>query len=206
MRVIVLGLVALLAGCGEKVPEKPKEAAAPALPKITHFYGNQMVVPRGGNLTLCYGTENVEKLTLRPHEDGELRPSLNRCVGDTPLKDTTYTLTATGPGGVTTATYSVRVGPPVPPASAKERVLIQNFVVMGNTPTAPGVPRQLCYTAEGVSSISVQPAVTGGLTAGRNQCFVVKPQKTTTYILTATAADGSVDRIQVSVPVQGGSN
>jgi hypothetical protein len=202
MRVIVLGLLTLLAGCSEKMPDKPKEAAAPAAPKITHFYGNQTVVPKGGNLTLCYGTENVASLTLRPHEDGDLRPSLNRCVGDTPVKDTTYTLTASGPGGVTTATYSVRVGPPAPPASGKERVLIQNFVVMGNTPTAPGAPRQLCYTAEGVSSLSVQPAVTGRLAVGRNQCFVVKPQKTTNYVLTATAADGSVDRIQVAVPVQ----
>jgi len=201
MRAIAMGMLVLLAGCGEKTVEKPKQAA-PAPPKITHFYGNQTVVPRGENLTLCYGTENVEKLTLSPHEDGELRPSLNRCVGDTPLKDTTYTLTASGPGGQTSATYKVRVGPPLPPAASKERMLIQNFVVIGSTPAGAGEPRQLCYTAEGVSAVTVQPPVKGGLIPGRNVCFAVKPQKTTTFVLTATAADGSVDRMQVTVPVQ----
>ena len=97
------------------------------------------MVPKGGSLTLCYGAENVETLTLRPHEDGELRPSLNRCVADKPVKDTTYTLTAQGPGGETTATFSIRVGP----AARKERVLIRNFQVLGNTPIRAGGRVQL---------------------------------------------------------------
>jgi hypothetical protein len=201
MRVLALGLFAILAGCGEKTAVKPQEAAPPPqVPRITHFYGNQTVVPKGESLTLCYGTENVETLKLTPHEDGDLRPSLNRCVAHTPANDTTYTLTAKGPGGETSATYSVRVGPAAP--KSKERVLIQSFQIVGNIPVSPGGPAQLCYTAEGVSAVSVQPTAGAALTAGRNQCFVVRPQKSTTYILTATAADGGVDRMQVTVPVQ----
>jgi hypothetical protein len=200
MHALFFCLLAMLTGCGEKQPATPGKAASPRLPRITHFYGNQTVVPKGGNLTLCYGTEDVETLTLRPHEDGELRPSLNRCVGDTPKKDTTYTLTAKGPGGETTATFSVRVGPP--PRPQKETVLIQNFQVLGDSPMRAGGRVQLCYSTEGANRVSIRPRVRSALKVGKNQCVVVSPAKTTTYILTATAADGSVDRMQVSVPVQ----
>ena len=202
MRVLAFGFLVVLTGCAENPPETVKTPAAPPAPRITHFYGNQSVVPKGGNLTLCYGTENVESLTLQPHDDGELRPSFNRCVGDTPTKDTTYTLTAKGPGGETTAKVSIRVGPPVSPPAQKERMLIQNFQVLGNTPMRTGGRVQLCYSTERATGVSIQPAVGAALGVGKNQCIVVSPAKTTNYILTATAADGSVDRMQVTVPVQ----
>ena len=197
MRVIAFGFLAVLASCSEKPPEK-RNQVPPHLPRITHFYGNATVVPKGGSLTLCYGTENVETLTLRPHEDGALRPSLNRCVADTPAKDTTYTLTANGPGGETTATFSIRVGPAV----RKERVLIQNFQVLGKTPVRAGVLVQLCYSTDAATAVSILPEVDTVLTLGRNRCVAVSPVKTTTYILTATAKDGVVDHMQVTVPVQ----
>ena len=192
------GFLAVLASCAEKPPEKRNQAPPPRLPRITHFYGNATVVPKGGSLTLCYGTENVETLTLRPHEDGELRPSMNRCVADSPVKDTTYTLTANGPGGETTATFSIRMGP----AAGKERVLIRNFQVVGNTPVRAGGSVRLCYSTEGATGVSILPDVDTVLTLGRNRCVAVSPVKTTTYILTATAKDGVVDRMQVTVPAQ----
>ena len=196
MRIIVLGLLAILISCGEKTAEKPKLSAPPP-PQITHFHANQSVVPKGGSVTLCYGTENVETLTLTPYEAGELRPSFNRCVADAPAKDTIYTLTANGPGGQTTATVSIKVGPPAP----KERTLIQNFQVLGNTPIRPGGRVQLCYSTHEATGVSIRPYVAAELTLGRNQCVAVSPQKTTSYILTATGADGAVDRMQVNVPV-----
>jgi len=197
MRVIAFGFLALLSSCAEKTPETPKQAP-PRLPRITHFYGNATVVPKGGSLTLCYGTENVDKLTLQPHEDSELRPSFNRCVADTPVKDTTYTLTAQGPGGETAATFSIRVGP----VERKERVLIRNFQVLGNTPVRAGGRVQLCYSTESAVGVSILPDVGAPLTLGRNQCVAVSPVKTTNYVLTATARNGSLDRMQVTVPVQ----
>ena len=197
MRAILFCLAALLIGCGEKAIEKPK-AKAPGPPKITHFYGNEAVVPKGRSLTLCYGTENVESLTLRPSADGELRPSLNRCVAETVDKETTFTLTAKGPGGETSAAFTVRVGIATP----KGRTMIQDFTVVGNTPVAPGGRVQLCYSTENATGVEVRPSVKAELTLGRNQCFAVTPQKTTNYILTARAADGAVDRMQVTVPVQ----
>ncbi len=190
MRIAIWTFLVLLAGCGEKAPVKPKVAATPKPPRITQFYGTQAVVAKGGSLTLCYGTENVETLALRPSADGDLRPSLNRCVAEIVTHDTTFTLTAKGPGGSTSATFSVRIGPPAP----KDRVLITSFVLLGK--------RELCYTTEGASAVRVEPSPGAALTPGKNQCFAVAPVRTTNYVLTATAPDGSVDRMQVSVPVQ----
>jgi len=201
MRIWILALPILLAACGETPTKTTK--TAPHLPKITHFYGNEANVPKGQSLTLCYGTENVDSVTLKPYDDGPLPPSFNRCVSHTPTAETTYTLTATGPGGETSASFSVKIGPPQAKNASKERVLIRTFNVLGSAPFPPGGRVQLCYTTDGATSVSLQPpGTTAKLETGTNQCFVVSPQKSTTYILTATAADGSVDRMQVSVPVQ----
>lgn len=197
MRTIPFLLAALLAACGEKAAVKPK-AEAPRLPVIKHFYGNEAVVPKGGSLTLCYGTENVDSLTLTPYDDGELRPSFNRCVAHAPQGDTTYVLRAKGPGGETTASFSVKVGKPAP----KDKIMIQSFSVVGNTPVAPGARVQLCYTTDGANTVSLRPPAATKLEPGKNHCFIVTPDKSTNYVLTATAVDGAVDRMQVSVPVQ----
>jgi hypothetical protein len=197
MRAIVLVVTVGLMACGEKRIVKQK-AEAPKLPLIKHFYGNETVVPQGGSVTLCYGTENVDKLTLRPSADSDLRPSFNRCVAENVEKDTTFVLTASGPGGETTASFTVRVGKAPPRVST----LIQNFTIVGNTPVAAGGRVQLCYSTDGGVRVSVRPKVDAKLEGGRNQCFVVTPQETTNYVLTATGADGSVDRMQVTVPVQ----
>jgi len=197
MRAILLAVTAVLMGCGETAIVKPK-AEAPKLPVIKHFYGNEAVVPKGGSVTLCYGTENVDKLTLRPSADGDLRPSFNRCVAERVDDETTFVLTASGPGGETTASFTVRVGKTPPRVST----LIQSFNVLGNTPIAVGGRVQLCYTTDAGVRLSIRPKVDAKLEGGRNQCFVVTPKETTNYVLAATGADGSVDRMQVTVPVQ----
>lgn len=195
MKILVWVLLAALAGCGGKAPEA-KKAAAPAPPKIKHFYGNATTVAKGESLTICYGTENVDSVKMEPYDD-ELKPSFNRCVAHAPVKDTTYVLTAKGPGGETTATFSVKVGA----AAAKAKEMIQSFQSLGAGKPA-GAPVQLCYSTEGATAVSMRPAVGEKLEPGKNRCFVVKPEKTTTYILTATAADGATDRMQVTVAVQ----
>ena len=196
MKLWLLTLPVLLAACGDKATVKPAEA--PRLPKIVRFYGNATTVPKGESVTLCYGTENVDTVTLTPYDEGGLGPSFNRCVAHTPSKDTTYVLAAKGPGGETTASFTVRVGPPKP----KVKELIKNFQILGAFPVTPGKRVQLCYSTDGAEAVSLQPPVKDRLTPGANRCFVVTPDKTTTYILSATAADAGVDRMQVTVTVQ----
>ena len=195
MRILLWGLIVVLAGCGGKSAES-QGAGAPAPPKIKYLYGNASTVAKGDSVTICYGTENVDSVKMEPYDD-ELAPSFNRCVAHTPLKDTTYVMTAKGRGGETTATFSVKVGP----AAAKPREMIQNFQSLGGGKAA-GAPVQLCYSTEGAAAVSVRPVAGEKLEPGKNRCFVVKPEKTTTYVLTATAADGTVDRMQVTVAVQ----
>ena len=81
-------------------------------------------------------------------------------------------------------------------------MLIQNFQILGNMPVAPGARVQLCYSTDEANAVSVLPQVQASLSGGRNRCFVVTPPKTTTYVLTATAPGGAVDRMQVTVAVQ----
>ena len=202
MRFFLFLLPLLLASCGQKSPEAGKETAktAPKLPRITHFYANAAAVPKGGSVTLCYGTEDVDSVTLSPSAEPDLRPSFNRCVSETVQKDTVFTLKVRGSGGETEAKVTVKIGASAPP-EAGERMMIDSFVVVGNTPVAPGAPVQLCFTTHGATSVSVLPSAGADLQPGRNQCFTVRPSRSTNYVLTARAGDGAVDRMQVSVPV-----
>jgi hypothetical protein len=122
-------------------------------------------------------------------------------VAERVVEDTTYTLTAKGPGGETSATFTVKVGKAAA-AVSKERVMIQSFLRLGDRPVTAGEPVQLCYSTDGAATVSVRPKGEGELGVGKNVCFLVKPEKTTTYVLTAKAEDGAVDRMQVTVPVQ----
>lgn len=191
-------LLCTLAACGSRQEPAAKPAEPAQLPKITHFYANQQAVPKGDTLTLCYGTENVESVTLEGSSDPALRPSLNRCVSETPVKDTTYTLRVKGPGGETSESVSVRVGAP----AQRQKTIIQGFDVLGNVPMRPGGRVQLCYTTVAGAQLVMTPPVASALEPGHLKCIDVSPAKTTTYVLTARTPDGGVDRMQVSVPVQ----
>ena len=71
----------------------------------------------------------------------------------------------------------------------KVKELIKNFQILGALPVSPGKRVQLCYTTEGAEAVALQPPVKDKLTPGANRCFTVAPDKTTTYILSATATD-----------------
>jgi len=190
----------LFIGC-EKKADPPRAVETPKPTKITHFYGNAASIARGETVTLCYGTENAATVSITPPIETELRPSLNRCISDKPAKDTTYTLKAGGPGGDVTETLQVKVGA-AQASTPSTRQLIKSFNVMGETTRQPGSKVQLCYTTEGAIAVASQPAATAPLGPGTNQCFFVVVDKTTAIILTATAVDGAVDRMQVGVTVR----
>ncbi|MBM3755899.1 MAG: hypothetical protein FJW38_18180 [Acidobacteria bacterium] len=183
----------LFIGC-EKKADPTRAVETPKPTKITHFYGNAVSLPRGETLTLCYGTENAATVSITPPIETELRPSLNRCIGDTPAKDTTYTLKAGGPGGDVSQTFQVKIGPPPKP-------LITNFQLQGDFVRPRGSKVQFCYAVDFAAAVSLSPPAAQPLKAGTH-CFEVVVEKTTTYILTATAPDGTVDRVQNTVTLQ----
>lgn len=124
-------LAALLfsAACKKQVavappPPPPPPPAPPARPTV-NLQASSTVVQRGEAVTLTWSSTNATTLSLSPGV-GNVAPEGNRSV--TPPDSTTYTITATGPGG--TADSSVRISvnaPPPPPPVAREPSLQELF-------------------------------------------------------------------------------
>lgn len=190
MRRETLPLFLFLAACGKR-PEIPRAVEAPRPTKITHFYGNALSIVRGETLTLCYGTENATTVSITPPIETDLRPSINRCIGDTPTKDTTYALKASGPGGDVAESFRIKVDAPPKP-------LITSFLIQGDPVRPRGARVGFCYHLDRPASVSISPPISEPL----QSCFETVVDKTTTFILTATAPDGTVDRVQNTITVR----
>ncbi len=79
-------------------------------PKVLSFTINPGAVHRGERVSICYGVANAKTVTIAPKPEGEVWPSLSRCVDDAPKKDTTYTITADdGQGHTDTQSLAVKV-------------------------------------------------------------------------------------------------
>ena len=59
---------------------------------IQSFYASPGEIRRGGTAQLCYGVANAKTVKLEP-QSNPVWPSYSRCVGVSPTKTTTYTLT-----------------------------------------------------------------------------------------------------------------
>src|SRR5215467_13840323 len=111
------------AGCKKKVPaaapppppqpQPVPEAPRPAAPSVS-FSAEPTSIQRGQSSTLRWQVSGATSISL-DQSIGAVQNAGNRRV--TPDSSTTYTLTATGPGGTTTgqATVSVTSAPPPPP-------------------------------------------------------------------------------------------
>jgi hypothetical protein len=76
--------------------------------KVLNFTLSPGMLHRGETLSICYGVSNAKTVTIDPKPDGEVWPSIQRCVEASPKKDTLYTITATDDKGQTD-TQSVEV-------------------------------------------------------------------------------------------------
>jgi hypothetical protein len=190
-------LFILAAGCGQKQPPAETKTASAASPvKILHFGAGDESTPLGQPINICYGVENAEAVKIEPYID-RTWPSLSRCVQANPKRPTIYVLTATGKDGKS-VTAELKVG--VGPASEKPagRELITSFAAMA-VQAAPREPFTLCYsTRPEVTAVSIQPAVRK-LAPGNKVCFPATIDKSTTFILSASTANGETDRMQVTV-------
>ena len=67
---------------------------------IQSFYATPGQIRRGQSVQLCYGVANAKTVTLEP-QSSPVWPSYSRCFEVTPIKTTTYTLTAADAAGHT---------------------------------------------------------------------------------------------------------
>jgi peptidoglycan-associated lipoprotein len=110
---------ALTVGCGKKpvVSHEPPPAAPPAARPTVTLQANPSTINKGDATTLSWSSTNATQLTISP-EVGAVAPEGSTKV--TPSESTTYTVTASGPGGTADSTVRVTVGaapPPPPPAT-----------------------------------------------------------------------------------------
>src|SRR5215813_1282364 len=108
-----------VAGCAKKTPPAttpPAPPPAPARPTVT-LQANPTSINKGDATTLSWSSTNATQLTISP-EVGAVAPEGSTQV--TPSDSTTYTITASGPGGSADSTVRVTVSaPPPPPTETK---------------------------------------------------------------------------------------
>jgi peptidoglycan-associated lipoprotein len=118
------GLAAFVGGCKKNVPTAPPAAtpAAPAAQPTVTLNAAPTAINGGQSSTLSWSSTNATDLDIQPGV-GKVSPEGSTPV--TPQQSTTYTITASGPGGSTTATAHVDVNAapaeqPAPSASEAE--------------------------------------------------------------------------------------
>jgi osmotically-inducible protein OsmY len=147
-------------------------------------------VPRGQPTRVTWSSQGATLVDIEPGL-GRVGPEGSQTVS--PQSDTTYTLTATGPGGKTTATADVTVSNPVPvslpPPSASLKASSESVT--------KGQSAMLNWTTENASNVSIQPDV-GSVPA--HGSVRVTPRQSTTYTLTAIGSERSaIARATVNV-------
>ncbi len=148
--------------------------AAPQPPVISSFTATPSTINKGASSTLAWVVSDAANLSL----DQSIGAVSGSSRGVSPLVTTTYTLTATNAVGTVTASVLVTVlQPPT----------ISSFAAAPLTITA-GQSATLTWTVSGATALSLNQGI--GTVTGSSR--VVSPSSTTTYVLTATNAVGSV--------------
>jgi len=106
-------------------PPPPPPPAPPARPTVS-LQASPTSIQRGDGSTLTWSSTNATTLSLSPgvgNVSGEGTTRVN------PADSTTYTITATGPGGTadSSARITVTLPPPPPPPAAREPSLQELF-------------------------------------------------------------------------------
>jgi plastocyanin len=158
-----------------------KKRCDPLPPPGVTFSSDPATILPGASATLSWETDNAETVAI-DNDIGPVDASGSFVVS--PVQTSTYTLTATGPGGTATAETSVTVlHPPVSSIEANP-----GTVHTGESST-------LTWTALNADSVSIDQGVGSVEPAGSVQVF---PSQTTTYTLTAVSSAGTTS-IQATV-------
>ena len=117
----VVAFIALAGGCKKQVASHPPTQAAPqptAQPTVT-LNASPSSVKSGDTVTLTWTSANATDLDIEP---GVGKVTAQGSTPSNPTQSTTFTITATGPGGTATADARVTVGaaPVEAPPSANQ--------------------------------------------------------------------------------------
>jgi hypothetical protein len=182
----------MLTGCSNPQKAKVEAPAKAETVRITQLYTTTPKVPKGEKGMLCYGVENAKSVWLSPPKR-ELSAAIARCVEVEPAGQTTYTLTAEGADSKS-VTRELELG------TGPGRVHIINVDINAEE-VPPGGPVRICYKVENAQSVTVSPVHFRSGSA-RIGCVTDQPQKTTTYVVTATGAGGDTDEEKVTIKVR----
>ncbi|PWU01795.1 MAG: hypothetical protein C5B51_21985 [Terriglobia bacterium] len=161
--------------------------------RIDQFFATPNNIQPGQTATLTWVVTGATAVNISPGVGNVNATSGTTQV--TPQQTTTYTLTATGPGGASvTQTAVVTVGGPTGP------VQIVRFEASPLS-IAPGQQSTLSWSTNNATQVTIS----GVGTVTPNGSTTVSPQQTTTYTLTATGANGQAVSAPVTVTVATGA-
>jgi hypothetical protein len=114
---VLFGVVALALMANGKMPVAAAQLApSPASPSVA-LSASAASVQAGQQVTLTWSSRNATSITLQPSV-GPVAGQGSTTVR--PSQSTTYTVTATGPGGSAHASAQVTIAPATPPAAVRE--------------------------------------------------------------------------------------
>ncbi|PYU36340.1 MAG: hypothetical protein DMG31_01240 [Acidobacteria bacterium] len=113
---VLFGLVALALMANGKKPIVAAQLAPPASPKVA-LSASPTSAQAGQQVTLTWSSTNATSVTLEPSMGGVAAKGSTTVR---PSQSTTYTVTATGPGGSAHASAQVIITPAPPPAAVRK--------------------------------------------------------------------------------------
>ncbi|HEX3377440.1 MAG TPA: peptidoglycan-associated lipoprotein Pal [Candidatus Acidoferrales bacterium] len=124
----LLVILACSAACKKPVPQAPAPppptpAAPPARPTVD-LQASTTIIQRGESVTLTWTSTNATSLSLSPGIGNVPAEGTQRV---TPQDSTTYTISATGPGGSADANVRITVSAPAPPAARSSEPTMQQL-------------------------------------------------------------------------------
>lgn len=143
-------------------------------------------------MLLCYGVENATEVRLDPPIE-RVWPAMARCIDVMPAREAMYKLTAVRGTDSVSETVTVTIGPPA------VKVI---EVTINQIQFAPGEQVTVCFKARNAVKTTIQPGTWIDPHDALVGCITDRPQKTTTYTVTATGEGGDTDSDHVNAKVK----
>src|SRR5581483_9329711 len=159
-----------------------------AKPSVS-FSATPSRITAGASATLDWSVTNADSVTI-DNGIGSVPPSGQRSV--TPSSTTTYTLTAIGSGGSTSAQTTITVD-----RSSAPPPTVTSFKANPAT-ISPGQSTQLSWTTTNADTVTIDNGIGSQTASGQ---VTVTPSATTTYTLVANGAGGQSSPATATVTV-----